>query len=129
MHFERSRRQCSLGGAVRGRFFGKILKFKPSEMAFPGILHRPISCQEKFPRTENFPKISFVSAANHILQNFLSAENFPEWKWALRFWRFCRFIQIFNKDHCVKFMLEKQETFPLTFLQWGGNILVVIFEK
>ena len=20
--------------------------------------------------------------ANHILQNFLSAENFPEWKWA-----------------------------------------------
>jgi hypothetical protein len=58
----------------------------------------PISTQEKFPRTENFPKISlfkswkfstskffshgkFVSA-NHILQIFLSAENFPEWKWA-----------------------------------------------
>jgi hypothetical protein len=26
----------------------------------------------------------FVSA-NHILQNFLSAENFPEWKWAFTF--------------------------------------------
>jgi hypothetical protein len=22
-------------------------------------------------------------SANHILQNFLSTENFPEWKWAL----------------------------------------------
>jgi hypothetical protein len=23
-------------------------------------------------------------SANHILQNFLSAENFPEWKWTLK---------------------------------------------
>jgi hypothetical protein len=54
---------------------------------------RPISTQEKFPRTENFPKISLSSkffsdgkfvSANHILQNFLSAENFPEWKWTFR---------------------------------------------
>jgi hypothetical protein len=51
---------------------------------------RPVSTQEQFPRSENFPKIllkvqfnfsdgKFVSA-NHILQNFLSVENFPEWK-------------------------------------------------
>jgi hypothetical protein len=39
----------------------------------------PISTQEKFPWTENFPKISL--SANHILQNFLSAANFPEWEW------------------------------------------------
>jgi hypothetical protein len=52
-----------------------------------------------FPRTENFPKISLLKvenfqlqnffsdgkfvSANQILQNFLSAENFPEWKWRL----------------------------------------------
>ena len=61
-------------------------------------LLRPISSQEKFPRTENFPKISLLKiivkislfsdvkfmSANHISQNFLSAENFPEWKWAFR---------------------------------------------
>ena len=35
-----------------------------------------------FPQTENFPKISLLKV-DHILQNFLSAENFPEWKWAL----------------------------------------------
>jgi hypothetical protein len=77
-----------LGEGIRGRFFAvKILKFKPSEMAFPGILQRPISflsrkisTDRKFP--ENIISTSkFVSAANHILQNFLSAENFPEWKW------------------------------------------------
>ena len=50
--------------------------------------------QEIFPRTENFPKISLFKTSkffrrkicvgqNHILQNFLSAENFPEWKWTL----------------------------------------------
>jgi hypothetical protein len=47
---------------------------------------RSISTQENIPRTEHFPK--FVSA-NHILQNFLFAENFncilqeriePQWK-------------------------------------------------
>ena len=56
---------------------------------------RSISTQENFPRTENFPKISLLKvenstskffsdgkfvSANHILQIFLSAENFPEWK-------------------------------------------------
>jgi hypothetical protein len=48
---------------------------------------RKISTQEKFPRTENFPKISLLKvenfqlqndgkfvSANHILQNFLSEE-------------------------------------------------------
>ena len=88
-------------------------------MAFATILEiklRPISTQDKFPRTENiivkiFFDGKFVSAGNHILQNIL-AENFPEWKWTLRFWRFCHFIQIFDKDYCVKFMLEKQETIP-----------------
>jgi hypothetical protein len=42
----------------------------------------------KFPSTERFPKISLLKvehfrrkfvSANHILQNFLSAEHFPEW--------------------------------------------------
>jgi hypothetical protein len=30
-----------------------------------------------------------IVSANHILQNFLSAENFPEWKWAFQvfIWR------------------------------------------
>jgi hypothetical protein len=58
----------------------------------------PIFTQKKFPRTENFPKISLLKvenfqlqnffsdgkfvSANHILQNFLSAQNFPECKWA-----------------------------------------------
>jgi hypothetical protein len=49
---------------------------------------RPIFTQEKFPYTERFPKISLLKvehfrrkfvSANHILQNFLSAEHFPEW--------------------------------------------------
>jgi hypothetical protein len=62
----------------------------------------PFLLKKKFPRTENFPKISLLKIenlnifnftkifsdgkfvlANHILQIFLSAENFPEWKWAL----------------------------------------------
>ena len=74
-HFERGRRQCGgegttrLGEGIRGRFFVKILKFKPSEMAFPGILRRSISSQEKFPRTENFPKISLLKVENFQLQN------------------------------------------------------------
>jgi hypothetical protein len=51
------------------------------------MILRSISTKEKFPRTENFPKMpllkveskyfsdgKFVSA-NHILQNFVSAEN------------------------------------------------------
>ena len=58
----------------------------------------PISTEEKFPRTEKFPKISLLKvenfqlqnfypteifvSANHILQNFLSVENFPHWKLA-----------------------------------------------
>jgi hypothetical protein len=44
-------------------------------------------------RTENFPKTSFnfkifshgkFVSPNHILQTFLAAENFPDWKWAFR---------------------------------------------
>jgi hypothetical protein len=55
------------------------------------ITLRSISTQENFPWTENFPKISLLKvenfqdgkfvSANQIVQNFLSAENFPEWKW------------------------------------------------
>ena len=54
------------------------------------MILRSISTKEKFPRTENFPKMpllkveskyfsdgKFVSA-NHILQNFVSAENLNE---------------------------------------------------
>jgi hypothetical protein len=38
------------------------------------------------------------------------------------FWRvlergFVHFIQTLNKDYCVKFMLGKQQIFPLTFLR------------
>jgi hypothetical protein len=60
---------------------------------------KAISTQEKFPRTRNFPKISLLNvenfqlqfsdgkfvSVNHILQNVLSAENFPQWKWAFIF--------------------------------------------
>ena len=60
------------------------------------VAHMMLVAQEKFPRTENFPKISLLKvenfqlqnfsdvkfvSANHILQNFLSEENFPELKW------------------------------------------------
>jgi hypothetical protein len=60
----------------------------------------PFPLKINFPWTENFPKISLLKvenfstskffsdgkfvSANHILQNFLSAENFPEWKWAFK---------------------------------------------
>ena len=37
----------------------------------------------KFSTSKYFSDVKFVSA-NQILQNFLSAEHFPEWKWALR---------------------------------------------
>jgi hypothetical protein len=49
-----------------------------------------------FPRTENVPKMSLLifnfkiffrrkfCVGNHILQNLLSAENFPEWKCTFR---------------------------------------------
>ena len=37
----------------------------------------------KFPTSKFFSDGKFISA-NYILQYFLSAENFPEWKWALR---------------------------------------------
>jgi hypothetical protein len=75
----------------------------------------PIFTQEKFPRTENFPKISLLKIenlkifnftkkfsdgkfvlANHILQIFLSAENFPEWKWALLLLLFKGTVQPFE---------------------------------
>ena len=35
----------------------------------------PISTQEKFPRTENFPKISLLKVENFQLQNFFPTEN------------------------------------------------------
>jgi hypothetical protein len=35
----------------------------------------------KFSTLQFFSNVKFVSA-NHISQNFLSVENFPEWKWA-----------------------------------------------
>jgi hypothetical protein len=53
-------------------------------------LLRPISTQEKFPRTENFPNIfrKFFPTENlrrpiRFYKIFLSAENFPEWKYGL----------------------------------------------
>jgi hypothetical protein len=36
---------------------------------------RPISIQENFPRTENFPKISLLKVENFQLQNFFPTEN------------------------------------------------------
>jgi hypothetical protein len=54
-----------------------------------------ILSEDPFPQAENFPKIPLLKvenfqlfsdgrfvSANYILQNVLSAENFPEWKWA-----------------------------------------------
>ena len=38
-------------------------------------LLRPISTKEKFPRTENFPKISLLKVENFQLQNFFPTEN------------------------------------------------------
>jgi hypothetical protein len=67
----------------------------PSVLALKALFHsRKISMDRKFSEniivkswkfsTEKlFSDGKFVSA-NHILQNVLSAENFPEWKWALR---------------------------------------------
>ena len=62
----------------------------PSHMHMQLEPLRPISTQEKFPWTEKIAKISLLTSkffsdgkfvpANHILQNFLSAENLLEWK-------------------------------------------------
>jgi hypothetical protein len=41
-----------------------------------------IIVKRKFSTSKYFSNGKFVSA-NHILRNFLSAENFPEWKWTL----------------------------------------------
>jgi hypothetical protein len=41
----------------------------------------------KFSTSKFFSDGKFVSA-NHILQNFLSAENFLEWKWTFKSWKF-----------------------------------------
>jgi hypothetical protein len=38
----------------------------------------------KFPTSKFFSRRKIFPSANHILQYFLSAENFPECKWALR---------------------------------------------
>jgi hypothetical protein len=40
-----------------------------------GITLSPISTQEKFPRTENFAKISLLKVENFQLQNFFPMEN------------------------------------------------------
>jgi hypothetical protein len=37
---------------------------------------RPVSTHEKFPRTENFPKISLLEVENFQLQNFFSDGKF-----------------------------------------------------
>jgi hypothetical protein len=39
---------------------------------------------ENFQLQNFFPTDRKFVSANHILQNFLSAENFPEWKWAFK---------------------------------------------
>ena len=76
------------------------MRFDFCQRAYSYIFHncsclgfKAISTQEKFPRTENFPKISLLKvefstskffsdgkfvSTNHILQNLSSAENFPE---------------------------------------------------
>ena len=63
------RRYHSLGGGDPRAFLCENSEILNPEMAFPGILQRPISCQEKFPRTENFPKISLLRVENFQLQN------------------------------------------------------------
>jgi hypothetical protein len=42
---------------------------------------------ENFQLQNFFPTEKFV-LANHILQNFLSAEKFPEWKWDFKLARY-----------------------------------------
>ena len=67
----------------------------PSVLALKALFHsRKISMDRKFSeniivKSWKFSTSKFFSdgkfvSANHILQNVLSAENFPEWKWALR---------------------------------------------
>jgi hypothetical protein len=44
----------------------------------------PFPLKKNFHGHEIVPKISLLkvfNSANHILQNFFSAENVPEWKW------------------------------------------------
>ena len=44
-------------------------------LSFPLQVLTPISTQENFPRTENFPKISLLKVENFQLQNFFPTEN------------------------------------------------------
>ena len=50
---------------------------------------RPVSTQEKFPRTENFPKISLLEVENFQLQNLFSDGKFVSANHILKF-SFCR---------------------------------------
>jgi hypothetical protein len=81
------------GEKIRGGF--NVIYYNP-QVGFlsSGSSAQKFSTHEKFLPTENFPKISLLKvenfqlfsdgkfvSANHILQIFLSAENFPVWKW------------------------------------------------
>jgi hypothetical protein len=61
----------------------KMCAVKVRNAKLRNYLKAHFSTQEKFPRTEHFPKISLLKdekfqfvSANHISQNFLSAEIF-----------------------------------------------------
>jgi hypothetical protein len=63
------------------------------------ILLRPISTQEKFPRTENFPKISLLKLENFQLQNFFPTESLCR---PITFYKFFFLRKIF-RNLCLQF--------------------------
>ena len=62
-------------------------------------LLRPISTQEKFPRTENFPKISLLKLENFQLQNFFPTESLCR---PITFYKFFFLRKIF-RNLCLQF--------------------------
>ena len=98
---------------------GRAMHFYVPDFFSVLSLLRPISTQENFPWTENFPKISLLKfvSANHILQIFLSAENSLEWK------------QV--SFHSGKLFVDwnGQENFSLSYELWVGTIMTLTQRK
>ena len=67
------------------------------------ILLRPISTQEKFPRTENFLKISLLKLENFQLQNFFPTENLCQ---PITFYKFFFLRKIFLSGNGRLFIKE-----------------------
>jgi hypothetical protein len=83
---------------------------------------RTISTQEKFPRTENFPKISLLKFEHFQLQNFFTSKFFPTEN-------LCRPITFYNILFLRKIFLSGNGPLGETFFIYWFTDLTCLFKN